>query len=298
VHSGDATIVYPSQRLYVQTAHEIQEIAAKLSRALKITGPFNIQFLVKHNKVYVIEINLRASRSFPFTSKATGINFAEKAVAAFFGKSKPEKLSYPNYVVVKSPQFSFSRLTGADPVLRVEMASTGEVACFGRDFPEALLKSVYAGAAFNGKKAVLLSLGGEINKAKLLESARKLAFLGYKLYATNTTHSFLESRGIEANLVYKVYEGRHPNVTDLISQKKVSFVVNLSERSEQPEKHFHQHVTDGYLIRRATVDGNVPLFTDLELARAFVTALANNSAQSLEIVSWSEYLNKPLSKEN
>lgn len=293
VHSGDATIVYPTQKVYVATEQQIIKIARTLARELQISGPFNIQFLVKDNRVHVIEINLRASRSFPFISKATGVNFAEMAVAAFYGKSRPAALPYPPYAVVKSPQFSFSRLYGADPVLRVEMASTGEVACFGDTFEEALMKSVLSSAPFRGeKKAALLSIGGVVNKKRFLESAKKLFEGGYELYATDSTTDFLAANGIAAQKVKKVYEGSgRANVLEIINQKLVSFVINISDRDGKLEPHSKEHLTDGYRIRRAAVDSNIPLLTDLELARSFIRALCMYDRRQLKIKSWSEYKN-------
>lgn len=290
VHSGDATIVYPSQRVYMHTAQRMVEIATDLAKELMITGPFNIQYLVSNNDVFVIEMNLRASRTFPFISKATGVNFANLIVDAFFNKGKSFDISYPNYAVVKVPQFSFTRLEGADPVLRVEMSSTGEVACFGEEAEEAYLSALYS-IGFNLKrKRALVTLGGEVNKELFLESAFKLKNLGYKLYATEKTHIFLKKKGIKSGLAFKVYESKRPNVVDLINEKKVSLVINLSERFEEKSKHFGDTVTDGYLIRRAAVDNNIPLFTDINAANFLVKALSLYDAGDLGIKSWKEYL--------
>ena len=289
VHSGDATIVYPAQKVYTATEQRILQIAESLARDLQITGPFNIQFLVKENKAFVIEINLRASRTFPLLSKATNVNLADLLVAAFFGRGRAPKIKYPDYVVVKSPQFSFSRLQGADPVLRVEMASTGEVACFGDTFEEALLKSIYSSITFSPRKSALLALGGAGNKKRFLDAARRLVAKGYKLYATGTTHRFLQENAVPSKLVSKVYEGKKPDVVDLINSKRVGFVVNLSEQDEGPERHHKEHVSDGYLIRRAAVDNNTPLFTNSLLARAFVRAVTSFGPKDLKIKSWREY---------
>jgi carbamoyl-phosphate synthase large subunit len=311
VHSGDATIVYPTQRVYASTEFQIRQISKKIAEELKVTGPFNIQFLVKDNKPFVIEVNLRASRTFPLLSKALDANFPEMAVDAFFGKAKKYEYEYPSAVVVKSPQFSFARLSGADPVLRVEMSSTGEVAAFGKTYDEALLKSILScnsfnfsakgGSASGGKnKAVLLSLGGQINKAKFLDAATSLAALGYKIFATETTAEFLKLQGIGCETVSKAYEKSVKNVKknyqanflDIIQNKAVAFVVNLSQvgvRINQDRKKVH--ITDGFRIRRAAVDNQLPLFTDLHLARAFVKALGNYSMEDLEIKSYREYLN-------
>ncbi|HYV33521.1 MAG TPA: ATP-grasp domain-containing protein, partial [Candidatus Limnocylindria bacterium] len=308
VHSGDATIVYPTQRVYASTEFQLRQISKEIAKELKVTGPFNIQFLVKDNRPYVIEVNLRASRTFPLLSKALDANFPEMAVDAFFGNAKKFTYEYPNRVVVKSPQFSFARLSGADPVLRVEMASTGEVAAFGRTYDEALLKSILSANNFDfGKKSVLLSLGGQINKAKFLEAARILASMDYKIYATDTTADFFHEQGINCQVVKKASEGslgdrersrrvadpersRGANVIDVISKKEVAFVVNLSQPSTRLEEHrIKRHITDGYRIRRAVVDNQIPLFTDLHLSRAFVKALANYGINDLEIKSYKEY---------
>jgi len=294
VHSGDATIVYPTQRVYASTEFQIREIAKKIAEELNVTGPFNIQFLVKDNRPYVIEVNVRASRTFPMLSKAMDANLAEIAVDSFFGKARPHNFIYPKSVIVKSPQFSFGRLLGADPVLRVEMASTGEAACFGKDYDEALLKSVLSTNKFDFKnKNVLLSLGGEVNKAKFLEAARILRVLGYNVFATDTTAKFLQKQNVKCNTVRKAYESS-PNVLDIIQNKKVAFVVNLSktETAEgEKETKLKQIVTDGFRIRRRAVDNQIPLFTDLHLARAFIKALARYKVEDLEIKSYKEYLN-------
>ena len=289
VHSGDATIVYPTQRVYASTERRIQKIAKDLARELEITGPINIQFLVKDNKVYVIEANLRASRTFPFLSKATRFNFAEVIVASFYGKARRIEIPYPDYAVVKSPQFSFARLAGADPLLHVEMSSTGEVACFGDTAEEALLKSIYASVPLSDKKAVLLSLGGAVNKKKFLEHAQMLYRAGYKIYATDTTCDFLNENNISSRKVYKVQENRKLNVLEFINQKKVAFVVNLTERDPEEQQALSPKITDGQLIRRAAVDNNIPLFTDLQLARSFVKALTTYKLDDLKIKSWNEY---------
>lgn len=292
VHSGDATIVYPTQRVYASTEQQIILISRQLARELKITGPFNIQFLVKDNKPSVIEVNLRASRTFPLLSKALDINLPELAVDSFFGKAPHDKIyKYPKAVVVKSPQFSFARLSGADPILRVEMASTGEVACFGQDYDEALIKSILSANSFDfSKRSVLLSLGGQINKAKFLDAAKGLLGLGYKIFATDTTEEFLRGQGVVCHAVRKAYQ-TEPNFLNIIEGKQVAFVVNLSQvNSRVQEDRVKRHLTDGFRIRRAAVDNQIPLFTDLHLARAFVKALGNYSMENLEIKSYREYL--------
>ncbi|HEY4513367.1 MAG TPA: carbamoyl-phosphate synthase (glutamine-hydrolyzing) large subunit [Candidatus Paceibacterota bacterium] len=291
VHSGDATIVYPTQRVYASTEFQLREISKKIAKELSITGPFNIQFLVKYNIPYVIEVNLRASRTFPMLSKAMDANFPEIAVDSFMGKAKNHNFIYPKSVVVKSPQFSFGRLLGADPVLRVEMASTGEAACFGKDYDDALLKSILSTNRFDFKnKNVLLSLGGEVNKAKFLDTANILIELGYTIFATDTTAQFLDKQNIKCSAVRKAYQ-QSPNVLDIIENKKVAFVVNLSKAEISEAKGEVGHViTDGFRIRRATVDNQIPLFTDLHLARAFIKALYHYPIDKLEIRSYKEYL--------
>ncbi|MEI8270306.1 MAG: carbamoyl-phosphate synthase (glutamine-hydrolyzing) large subunit, partial [bacterium] len=217
VHSGDATIVYPTQRVYASTEFQLREISKKIAKELNITGPFNIQFLVKDNRPFVIEVNVRASRTFPLLSKAMDVNFLNIAVDSFFGKAKTHNFVYPKSVVVKSSQFSFSRLLGADPILQVEMSSTGEVACFGRDYDEALLKSIISANKFDfNKKGVVLSLRKLVNKAKFLEASHTIHMLGYDIYATDTTAEFLQDNGIPAQIVRKASEDT-PNIIDTIN---------------------------------------------------------------------------------
>lgn len=294
VHSGDATIVYPTQRVYASTEFQLRQIAKKIAAELDITGPFNIQFLVKDNIPYVIEVNLRASRTFPLLSKALHTDFPAVAVDSFYGKAKKFDYEYPPAVVVKSPQFSFARLSGADPVLHVEMSSTGEVACFGKTYDEALLKSIMAANNFRfDRKAALLSLGGHLNKVKFLDAARSLINLGYKIFATDSTAEFLKQQGVECQVVKKAFEANRgqDNVLGIIDNKQVAFVVNLSQAGVRVDQSsLKRHITDGYRIRRATVDNQIPLFTDLHLARAFVKALERNKIEDLEIKSWQEYM--------
>ncbi|OGI58235.1 carbamoyl phosphate synthase large subunit [Candidatus Nomurabacteria bacterium RIFCSPHIGHO2_02_FULL_37_45] len=290
VHSGDATVVYPTQRVYASTEFQLREISKKIIRELSVTGPFNIQFLVKDNKPFVIEVNLRASRTFPLLSKAMDVNFPEIAVDSFFGKAKMHNFIYSKSVVVKSPQFSFARLLGADPVLRVEMSSTGEAACFGRDYDEALLKSILSTNKFDFQnKNVLLSLGGELNKAKFLDAANILLTLGYKIFATDTTALFFENNNVHCSVVRKAFE-HSPNVLNIVENKKVAFVVNLSVEDKKMNYKEKRRDSDGFRVRRATVDNQIPLFTDLHLARAFIKALAHYKVEDLEIKSYKEYL--------
>lgn len=288
VHSGDATIVFPTQRVYASTEFQLLEISKQISKELNITGPFNIQFLVKNNRPSVIEVNLRASRTFPLLSKAMNVDFPEMAVDAFFGAAKPHKFIYPRNVVVKSPQFSFARLSGADPILRVEMSSTGEAACFGKDYDEALLKSILSANKFDfNKKTILISLGGDLNKAKFVDAARILTGLGYKILATDTTAQFLKSKKVDCEIIRKASE-KSPNALDVIVGKHVAFVVNLNKEDESGVDR--KTLADGFRIRRATVDNQIPLFTDLHLSRAFIKALAHYVISDLEIKSYREYL--------
>lgn len=290
VHSGDATIVFPPQRVFVITEKKVEDIAKKVAKALNITGPFNIQFLAKENKVSVIEVNLRASRTFPLISKATRINFARTIIDAIYRKATPTHYEYPDYVLVKVPQFSFSRLEGADPILRVEMSSTGEVACFGDSMEEALLKSMLSTGVNVTKKAALLSVGGIGHKDKFSESARLLKDMGYDLYATAGTHAFLASRGIETTLVHKMHEEKSPNVVELIKDKVVGLVINISDMEDvQETEHITEHVSDGFYIRRASVDANIPLITDTLNAITFIKALFKFQNGGLSAKAWSEY---------
>lgn len=290
VHSGDATIVFPPQRVFIITERKILDISRKLAKALRITGPFNIQFLAKDNKVRVIEVNLRASRTFPMISKALRINFATKIVDAIYRSARVEEYEYPETVLVKVPQFSFSRLEGADPVLRVEMSSTGEVACFGDTLEEAFMKSMLSTGVVIGKQAALLSIGGGSNKDLFFDSARTLKKLGYKLYATDKTQKFLAARGIECVLVHKMHEGGSPNVVDLIRDKMVGLVINISDTEDvQETAHIGEHMSDGFRIRRAAVDANIPLITNILNANVFVRALYMYKDGGLQAKSWAEY---------
>ncbi len=292
VHSGDATIVYPPERIYLRTQKKVIDIAKRLAKGLKITGPFNIQFLAKEDEVYVIEINLRASRSFPFISKAIDVNLAEVAVDSFFGKAKQVDIEYPDYSVIKSSQFSFARLEGADPILRVEMSATGEVACFGGNFRRALIKSIFATGVNIREKTALLTVGGIVNKKRFLQSAIELQEMGYTLYSTSKTYSFLKANGINIKKVFKLNENKHPDVVDLINDGKVSLVINISDKAEESKRDFNFLVSDGYRIRRAAIDKNIPLFTDLRLAVSFIDAISHYNMEDLDIKSWREYLKK------
>ncbi|MBI2086226.1 carbamoyl-phosphate synthase (glutamine-hydrolyzing) large subunit [Candidatus Daviesbacteria bacterium] len=286
VHSGDATIVLPPQRLYLETVRRVKLATRKILQALNINGPFNIQFLAKDNKIMVIELNLRASRSFPFVSKVTGFNFVEMATRVMLGEriGGDFKTIDLDYVGVKAPQFSFSRIKGADPRLRVEMSSTGEVACFGDDLEEAYLKAILAVGFKIPKNSIFLSIGGEKNKLDILISARQLSKLGFKIYATEHTSKFLNENGIKNTRVYKISERKHPSVVDLLKSDVVDLVINISEsKSAEGE-------TAGYIIRRNCIDLGIPLVTNLQAAELLVSALSNKKMEDLQIKSWDEYV--------
>ncbi|MBU1089609.1 carbamoyl-phosphate synthase (glutamine-hydrolyzing) large subunit, partial [Patescibacteria group bacterium] len=292
VHSGDATLVLPPQKTYLETIRRIKTISKKLARALEITGPFNIQFLAKENRIAVIEMNLRASRSFPFVSKVSGHNFIEIAVEGMLGKVRPKKWRRQNYqtldlnhVGVKAAQFSFSRLRGADPTLGVEMASTGEVACFGSNLHEAFLKAQIAVGFRLPKKNVLVSTGSLESKLTFLPSAKKLVRMGFKIFATPGTSRFLQENGIANTLVHFPLEKKKPNVEDLLSAKKIGMVVNIP-KNYQPEE-----LTNGYLIRRKATDFSVPLFVNPQVAKLMVDSLEKYRDCELPVREWREYLN-------
>ncbi|MFO7637830.1 MAG: carbamoyl-phosphate synthase (glutamine-hydrolyzing) large subunit [bacterium] len=279
VHSGDATVVLPPQNTYLETVRRAKRIAKSIARALRIHGPFNLQFLARRNELRVIECNLRASRSFPFVSKATGHNFIETATRAMFGEDVRGhyRTLDLDHVAVKVPQFSFSRLRGADPVLYVEMTSTGEAACLGDSLEEAWLAAALATGFRLPKRTVLVSVGTEAQKLKLLEGCRELAAAGYVLHATPGTHEFLTRNGVEARLVYKLSQGKSPSVVDLIRNREVECVINVPRRTADEET-----LTDGYHIRRTAADVGVSLVNDAELARLFIRALLTCSRAGLQ----------------
>ncbi|MBE0433157.1 carbamoyl-phosphate synthase (glutamine-hydrolyzing) large subunit [candidate division WOR-3 bacterium] len=286
VHSGDATLVLPPQRTYLETMRRIKIIARKIAKSLKINGPFNIQFLAKDNDVKVIECNLRASRSFPFVSKVLKLNFVDFATRVIMHEPVPviDRSSFDlDYVGVKAPQFSFTRLKGSDPIQGVEMTSTGEVACIGDDFNEAFLKSMLS-VRFNlPRKAILLSTGPIHSKAEMLESTRILAQMRFKLYATRGTAQFLEEHGIKAEVLYWPLENREPNALTYITKGRIDLVVNIPKSIEREE------LDNDYIIRRAAVDHDVPLITNLQLAKRFVEAMSRTSLKDLKVKSWDEY---------
>jgi carbamoyl-phosphate synthase large subunit len=284
VHSGDATIVLPPQTINAETLQRIEEAGRAIARALEITGPFNVQFLARENQVYVIEANLRASRTFPFISKVTGINLIELFVDALFQEEiAPVTLPALTFTAVKAPQFSFSRLTGADPLLRVEMASTGEVACFGEDLEEAYLKAVIATGGHIPQKGIFISIGSEEKKQKFLETAKLLASLGLPLYATEKTCAFLRQHGIEAELLFKIHEQKEPNILTYFRERKIDLAINVVDNYVMKE------VDDNYTIRRAAVDYNIPLLTKVKQVRLFARAIVNKDLRTIPIKSWNEY---------
>ena len=287
VHSGDATIQFPPQKLYVETVRRIKKISSQIAKALNISGPFNIQYLAKNNDIKVIECNLRASRSFPFVSKVLKLNFIDLATRVMLGipVEKPNKSAFDlDYVGIKASQFSFSRLQGADPVLGVDMSSTGEVGCIGNDTSEAILKSMLSVGYKFPKKAVLLSTGSARQKADMLDAAALLYEKGYKLYATAGTYKYLTENNIPAIRVYwPSEEGCQPQALDMLHNKEIDLVVNI------PKNLTSQELSNGYKIRRAAIDLNIPLITNARLASAFVDAISKYSIDDIEIKSWDEY---------
>ena len=287
VHSGDATIQFPPQKLYVETMRRIKRISRQIAKKLHINGPFNIQFMARDNDILVIECNLRASRSFPFVSKVLKLNLIDLATKIMLGApvEKPNKNLFDlDYVGIKASQFSFNRLQKADPVLGVDMSSTGEVGCLGDDTSTALLKSMLSVGHRIPKKTILLSTGGAKQKAEMLDAAKMLKQHGYELYATVGTSKYLTENGIENTLVYMPSdEGQQPQALDLLHEKKIDMVVNM------PKDLTPRELTNGYKIRRAAIDLNVPLITNSRLASAFISAFCNVSLNDIDIKAWGEY---------
>lgn len=286
VHSGDATIQFPPQKLYVETVRRIKRISREIAKALNISGPFNIQYLAKDNDIKVIECNLRASRSFPFVSKVLKINFIELATKVMLGLpvEKPEKNLFElDYVGIKASQFSFNRLQKADPVLGVDMASTGEVGCIGMDTSCAVLKAMLSVGYRIPKKNILLSTGTMKQKADMIDAARMLVNKGYKLFATGGTHKALAENGIESTHVYWPSEEGYPQALEMLHSKKIDMVVNIPKNLTAGE------LDNGYKIRRAAIDLNVPLITNARLASAFINAFCTMSIDDIAIKSWAEY---------
>lgn len=287
VHSGDATIQFPPQKVYIETVRRIKRVSRQIAKELHISGPFNIQFMARDNDLLVIECNLRASRSFPFVSKVLKLNLIDLATRVMLGLpvEKPKKNLFDlDYVGIKASQFSFNRLQKADPVLGVDMASTGEVGCLGDDTNSALLTSMLSVGHRIPKKTVLLSTGGGKQKAEMLEAAKRLVKNGYKLYATSGTSRFLNENGISNTTVYwPTDEGMQPKVLDVLRDKKIDMVVNI------PKDLTPRELTNGYSIRRAAIDLNIPLITNTRLASAFITAFTTMRVEDIEIKAWSEY---------
>ena len=289
VHSGDATIQFPAQKLYVESVRRIKKVARQIAMSLEISGPFNIQFLAKDNDIKVIECNLRASRSFPFVSKVLKINLIELAANIMMGLpvEKPSKNEFDlDYVGIKASQFSFSRLQKADPVLGVDMASTGEVGCIGDDTYEAVLKSMLSVGYRIPKKNILLSTGPAKSKLDLLDAARQLSDNGFSLFATGGTHHFLEENGIPSTRVLWPSEGDEagvPKALDMLREKEIDLTINI------PKDYTSHELSNGYQIRRASIDFNVPLFTNARLASAFIHAFCTIELKDIKIKSWAEY---------
>jgi len=287
VHSGDATIVFPPQKLYVETIRRIKKIARQIAKALEITGPFNMQLLAKDNDIKVIECNLRASRSFPFVSKVMKYNLIEIATQVMLDAPflKPDKSLFElDYVGVKAPQFSFARLLNADPVLGVDMSSTGEVGCIGETYYEAILKSMLSVGYTIPKKNILISSGPARSKIELLSSAKMLSERGFKLYATGGTQKFLADNGVQSTRLFWPDEtDKHPNTLEFIKDKKIDLVINI------PKDHTTREITNGYTIRRSAIDYSIPLITNARLASAFIYAFCKYEIEDLSIKSWDEY---------
>ena len=286
VHSGDATIQFPPQKLYVETVRRIKRVSRQIAKELHISGPFNIQFMARDNDILVIECNLRASRSFPFVSKVLKINLIEIATKVMLGLpvEKPHKSLFDlDYVGIKASQFSFNRLQKADPVLGVDMASTGEVGCIGEDTSCALLKSMLSVGYRIPERNILLSTGSAKQKAEMLDAARTLVQHGYKLYATGGTSKFLTENGVGNTTVYWPSEDNQPQALDMLHNHEIDMVVNIPKNLSAGE------LSNGYKIRRAAIDLNVPLITNSRLASAFISAFCNMSIEDIAIKSWSEY---------
>ena len=286
VHSGDATIQFPAQKLYVETVRRIKRISKQIAKELKISGPFNIQYLAKGNEIKVIECNLRASRSFPFVSKVLKINFIELATRIMLGLpvEKPHKNEFDlDYVGIKASQFSFNRLQKADPVLGVDMASTGEVGCLGDDVSEAVLTSMLAVGQRIPEKNILLSTGSSKQKVAMLDAAKLLANKGYNLYATGGTYRFLQENQIPCSLVYWPSEEGQPQALTMLHEHKIDLVVNIPRDLSAGE------LSNGYKIRRAAIDLNIPLITNARLASAFIQAFCTIDVNDISIKSWQEY---------
>ena len=286
VHSGDATMVFPPQKMYVETMRRIKKIAREVARMLNISGPFNMQLMAKDNEIKVIECNLRASRSFPFVSKVLKVNFIDIATKVMLGVEPdvPHKSAFElDYVGIKAPQFSFSRLQKADPVLGVEMASTGEVGCIGETFHEAILKSMMSVGYAIPEKNVLLSTGDSRSKMDMLSAAKALQSRGYNIFATRGTADFLAKNGVQATVLHWPDQPDQPNTLTYIKEKKIDLVVNIPKDLSKTE------LSNDYTIRRSAIDFNIPLITNARLASAFITAFCKLDKKDIKIKSWNEY---------
>lgn len=288
VHSGDATIVLPPQRVTIETLRRVKHIAKQVVRELNISGPFNMQYLAKENRIKVIECNLRASRSFPFASKVTGVNFAELAAQALIGKA-PENKHYQtvdlDHVGVKAAQFSFSRLKGADPRLGVEMASTGEVACFGDNAEQALLTALLAVGFKTPKKNILVTIGRLEDKVDLLTAIQTLHERGFVIFATQHTHEFLKDRSVPSVLLHKITEPRSPNIKEYLDCRRIDLVINIPTHEARSQ-------TSGYHIRRLATDRGIPLITNVQLAKRLIEALAQEKPEELPLLAWPDVLER------
>ncbi|MDP3177622.1 MAG: ATP-grasp domain-containing protein, partial [Spirochaetaceae bacterium] len=272
--------------LYLETLRRIRRVASDIARALRITGPFNIQFVARNNRISVIECNLRASRSFPFCSKVARVNMIELATKAILDVpvEKPQSSALDlEWVGVKAAQFSFARLHGADPVLGVEMASTGEVGCIGRDLGDALLKSLLSVGYRVPEKRILLSTGPMRDKVEFLDGARRLESMGYELYASRGTAKFLAANGVAATALKWPLEKGGPNIADMLRERAFDLVINIPKNNGETE------LRNDYLIRRMAIDYDIPLVTDIKVAKEFTEALAGARARGVEIKAWEEY---------
>jgi carbamoyl-phosphate synthase large subunit len=287
VHSGDATLVFPAQNIYFETMRRIKKVSKQIAKALQITGPFNIQYLAKNNDIKVIECNLRASRSFPFVSKVLNRNFIETATRIMLDApyTKPESSVFDiEHIGVKASQFSFARLHKADPILGVDMASTGEVGCIGEDFNEALLSSLIAVGCTIPEKNVMVSSGDSKSKVDLLEPCKELKAKGYNIFATEGTQKFLADNGVEATVVgWPDDNNSELKITDMMAGKKFDLVINI------PKNHTRRELTNGYKIRRAAIDHNIPLLTNARLASAFIHAFCTIKETEIPIKDWASY---------
>jgi carbamoyl-phosphate synthase large subunit len=288
VHSGDATMVFPAQHIYFSTIRQIKKIARKIAKELNISGPFNIQFLAKSRQVRVIECNLRASRSFPFVSKILKRNFIETATRIMLDApyTHPDRSEFDiDRIGVKASQFSFARLQNADPVLGVDMSSTGEVGCLGDDLNEAMLNALIATGYRLPEKNVLISSGGVKGKVDLLEPSRIMVQKGYHIFATAGTAKFLNENGVKATMVSWPDEEGENNVMDMIAAHQFDLIINV------PKNHSKRELTNGYRIRRGAIDHNIPLMTNVRLAKAFIEAFCAMKLEDIPVKSWQEYTN-------